>query len=105
MEDVKKTVHRLTDRLQAILGYLELSQYHKALSVTKETITELRLLAKQLTGMCMTLPSVGSVVVVPHGTRVVSHEDVNVDVAPNEVRVVLDSDVRKGHGTANKKTK
>src|ERR1700680_1548582 len=44
-------------------------------------------------------------VVVPHGSTVVSHEDVNVDVDSDEVRSVDKSEVRAGHGHDNPKTK
>ena len=44
-------------------------------------------------------------VVVPHGSTVVSHEDVNVDVDSDEVRSVDKSEVRAGHGNDNAITK
>jgi hypothetical protein len=43
----------------------------------------------------MTVPEDGAVVV-PHGSRVVSHEDVNVDIDSNEVRSVDKDEVRDG---------
>jgi hypothetical protein len=52
----------------------------------------------------MTVPRDGAVVV-PHGSTVVSHEDVNVDVHRDEVRVVEKNEVIAGHGTDNPKTK
>ena len=52
----------------------------------------------------MTVPENGAVVV-PHGSRVVSHEDVNVDVDSDEVRTVDKNEVRAGYGNDNPKTK
>jgi hypothetical protein len=52
----------------------------------------------------MTVPKDGAVVV-PHGSTVVSHEDVNVDVGSNEVRSVDKNEVRAGYGNDNPKTK
>ena len=44
---------------------------------------------------------------VPHGSTVVSHEDVNVDVDSDdeEVRAVDKNEVRDGYGNDNPKTK
>jgi len=52
----------------------------------------------------MTVPEDGAVVV-PHGSTVVSHEDVNVDVDSHEVRSVGKDEVRTGCGSDNPKTK
>jgi hypothetical protein len=52
----------------------------------------------------MTVPKDGAVVV-PHGSRVVSHEDVNVDIDSDEVRSVDKNEVRAGYGDDNPKTK
>ena len=52
----------------------------------------------------MTVPEDGAVVV-PHGSAVVSQEDVNVDVGSDEVRSVDKNEVRAGHGNDNRKTK
>jgi len=57
-----------------------------------------------LANVGMTVPKDGAVVV-PHGSTVVSHEDVNVDVNSDEVRSVDRSEVRAGHGDDNPKTK
>jgi sensor histidine kinase regulating citrate/malate metabolism len=48
---VKQSVHRMTNHLQLISGYLELEDYTKALRKTKETIKELHGLATSLTGL------------------------------------------------------
>ena len=104
---VKDSVHRMTSHLQLISGYLELEDYTRALGKTKETIKELHALATNLTGLAkvgMTVPKDGAVVV-PHGSTVVSHEDVNVDVDSDEVRSVDRSEVRAGYGDDNPKTK
>jgi hypothetical protein len=64
-------------------------------------------LETSLTGLAnvgMTVPHDGAVVV-PHGSTVVSYEDVNVDVDRDEVRAVEKNEVLAGHGTENPKTK
>jgi hypothetical protein len=80
LKTVKESVHRMTSHLQLISGYLEMEDYTNALVKTRETIKELRALAKSLTGLAnlgMTVPKDGAVVV-PHGSTVVSYEDVTV---------------------------
>jgi hypothetical protein len=107
LKAVKESVHKMTSQLQLISGYLEMEDYAKALGKTRETIKELHALATSLTGLAnvgMTVPEDGAVVV-PHGSTVVSHEDVNVDVDSDEVRSVDKSEVRAGHGHDNPKTK
>ena len=107
LKAVKESVHRMTSHLQLISGYLEMEDYTKALGKTRETIKEVHALATSLTGLAdvgMTVPMDGAVVV-PHGSTVVSHEDVNVDVDSEEVRSVDKSEVRAGHGDDNPKTK
>jgi hypothetical protein len=44
-------------------------------------------------------------IVVPHGSRVVSDEDVNVDIDSDEVRSVDKEEVRDGYGNDNPKMK
>jgi hypothetical protein len=97
----------MTSHLQLISGYLEMEDYAKALGKTRETVKELHALATSLAGLAsvgMTVPEDGAVVV-PHGSTVVSHEDVNVDVGSDEVRSVDKNEVRAGHGNDNRKTK
>jgi hypothetical protein len=104
---VKESVHRMTSRLQLISSYLEMKDHTRALEKTKETIREMHSLETSLTGLAnggMTVPENGAVVV-PHGSTVVSHEDVNVDVDCEEVQVVENNEVRPGHGNDNPKTK
>jgi hypothetical protein len=104
---VKHSVNRMMSHLQLISGYLEMEDYAKALGKTRETIKEMHALAKSLTGLAnmgMTVPQDGAVVV-PHGTTVVSYEDVNVDVARDEVRAVDKNEILAGHGNDNPKTK
>jgi hypothetical protein len=104
---VKKSVHKMTSNLQLISGYLEMQDYIKALDRTKETIKEMHALQASLSGLAsggMTVPTDGAVVV-PHGSRVVSYEDVNVDVNSDEVQVVGKNEVRAGYGDDNPKTK
>ncbi len=113
--------HQLTDKLQSVLSYVELDEIDKAIKHAKEvlsdlhrikahrhaksSVTELNRANAALATSHVILPRNGSVIVVPHGSRVVSHEDVNVDVASDEIRVVGPSSVRAGHGTHNPKTK
>ena len=104
---VKQSVHRLTSHLQLISSYLEVQDYTNALGRAKETIKEMHALEASLTGLAnvgMTVPKDGAVVV-PHGSTVVSHEDVNVDVDSDEVRTVDKDEVRDGYGNDNPKTK
>jgi hypothetical protein len=104
---VKESVHRMTSHLQLMSGYLEMKDYTKALGQTKETIKEMHALETSLTVLAnvgMTVPKNGAVVV-PHGSTVVSYEDVNVDVNSNEVRTVDRNEVRAGCGDDNPKTK
>lgn len=107
LKAVKDSVHRMTSQLQLISTYLEMEDYTKALWKTRETIQELHALATSLTGLAnmgMTVPQDGAVVV-PHGSTVVSYEDVNVDVDKDEVRAVDKNEVLAGHGNDNPKTK
>jgi hypothetical protein len=104
---VKQSLYRMTTHLQLISGYLEMEDYAKALGKTRETIKELHALATSLAGLAdvaMTVPEDGAVVV-PHGSTVVSHEDVNVDVNSDEVRSVDKNEVLAGRGNDNPKTK
>ena len=107
LKAVRESVHRMTSHLQLISGYLEMEDYTRALEKTKETMNELQALATSLSGLAnvgMTVPKDGAVVV-PHGSTVVSYEDVNVDVGSNEVRSVDKNEVRAGYGNDNPKTK
>ena len=107
LKAVKESVHRMTSHLQLTSGYLEMKDYTKALGQTKETIKEMHALETSLTMLAnvgMTVPKNGAVVV-PHGSTVVSYEDVNVDVNSNEVRAVDKDEVRAGCGDDNPKTK
>jgi hypothetical protein len=107
LKAVKQSVHRMTSHLQLMNGYLEMKDYSKALGQTKETIKEMHALETSLTVLAnvgMTVPKNGAVVV-PHGSTVVSYEDVNVDVNSNEVRTVDKNEVRAGCGDDNPKTK
>jgi hypothetical protein len=107
LKAVKQSVHRMTSHLQLMSGYLEMKDYSKALGQTKETIKEMHALETSLTMLAnvgMTVPKNGAVVV-PHGSTVVSYEDVNVDVNSNEVRTVDKNEVRAGCGEDNPKTK
>jgi hypothetical protein len=104
---VKESVRKMTSHLQLISGYLEMEDYAKALAKTRETVKELHMLAENLSGLAnveMTVPK-GGAVVVPHGSTVVSYEDVNVDISSNEVRSVDKNEVRAGCGEDNPKTK
>ena len=107
LKAVRESVHKMTSHLQLISGSLEMEDYTKALGKTRETIKELHALATSLAGLAnvgMTVPQDGAVVV-PHGSTVVSHEDVNVDVDSEEVRSVDKNEILVGHGNDNPKTK
>jgi hypothetical protein len=107
LKAVKESVHRMTSHLQLMSGYLETKDYTNALGQTKETIKEMHALETSLSVLAkvgMTVPKNGAVVV-PHGSTVVSYEDVNVDVNSNEVRTVDKDEVRAGCGDDNPKTK
>jgi len=107
LKAVKQSVHRMTSHLQLMSGYLEMKDYSKALGQTKETLKEMHALETSLAVLAkvgMTVPMDGAVVV-PHGSTVVSYEDVNVDVNSNEVRTVDKNEVRAGCGDDNPKTK
>jgi hypothetical protein len=107
LKSVKESVRKMTSHLQLISGYLEIEDYTRALAKTRETVKELHALAESLTALTsggMTVPKDGAVVV-PHGSMVVSYEDVNVDVGRDEVRSVAKDEVRAGHGADNPKTK
>ena len=104
---LKHSVHRMTSHLQLISSHLEMMDYAKALVRTKQTIKEMHALEASLAGLAnvgMTVPEDGAVVV-PHGSTVVSHEDVNVDVDSDEVRAVEKNEVRAGYGNDNPRTK
>src|ERR1700733_3288106 len=106
LNTVKHSVHRMTDHLQLISGYLELQDYTRALRKTKEAIEEMHALETSLTGLArmgMTVPQDGAVVV-PHGSTVVSFEDVNVDIDKDEVLAVHKNEVLAGHGNENPRT-
>ena len=50
------------------------------------------------------MPEDGAVVV-PHGSTVVSHEDVNADVHSDEVQSIEKGEIRAGYGHEKPKTK
>jgi hypothetical protein len=107
MKAVKRSVSKMTSHLQLIGSYLEVHDYTRALLKTREGIKELHALATSLTGLAdmgMTVPENGAVVV-PHGSTVVSYEDVNVDVDSDEVRSVEKEEVRAGCANENPRTK
>jgi|SRR5580700_9366546 hypothetical protein len=107
LKTVKLSVRKMTSHLQLLSSYLEMTDYTKALAQTKETLREMHALESSLTGLAnlgMTVPEDGAVVV-PHGSTVVSYEDVNVDVEMDEVRAVDKNEVRAGCGNDNPKTK
>jgi hypothetical protein len=106
MESLKNGVHRITDHLQLVLAYLELEQYPKALAQVREAIVDLRKIAIQVSGLMVVrrMPR-KSVVVVPHGTRTVSSDDVKIDVPKDAVTILPESDVLPGHGKDNKRSK
>jgi hypothetical protein len=107
VQAVRQLLHRMTSHLQLINGSLELEDYTKALKKTKETLRELDALATSLmvlTDVGMTVPEDGAVAV-PHGSRMVSYEDMNVDINSDEVPSVGKDEVHDGYGNDNPKTK
>jgi hypothetical protein len=107
LKAVKRSVNKMTSHLQLINSYLEVQDYSKALVKTKESIKELHALAISLAGLSnigMTVPEDGAVVV-PHGSTVVSHEDVNADVHSDEVQSIEKGEIRAGYGHEKPKTK
>ena len=107
LQAIKESVHRMTSHLQLVSSYLEMQDYTKALGRTKETIKEMHALETSLTGLVnrvMTVPEDGAVVV-PHGSTVVSREDVKVAVGSDEVLAVDKDQIRPGRGNDNPKTK
>jgi hypothetical protein len=106
LKSVKESVHRMTSNLQVVSSYLEMENYSKALGKTRETIKEMHALETSLSGLAvgMIVPKDGAVVV-PHGSTVLSHEDVNVDIGSDEVQSVGKNEIRAGHGHDNPKTK
>lgn len=105
MQDMKLAVHQLTNHLQSVLGYIELERYKEALGELKKALTELKGLTAMISGMVVHRMPKDSVVVIPHGTRTVSSEDVTVDVPVDAVSIVPESDVRKGQGKHNRRSK
>ncbi len=62
LKAVKESVHKMTNQLQLVSGYLEMEVYPKALGKTRETMKELHTLATSLTGLAhvgMTVPKDG----------------------------------------------
>jgi hypothetical protein len=95
MQHIKDAIHHLINQLQVVLSHLELEDYKKAHRAAKDAANMAVRLAKQCAEVAITVPEGGGVVV-PKGTRILHHEDVNVDVAPNEVRSVTAREVRDG---------
>jgi hypothetical protein len=117
VEGIKQAVHRMTNYLQEVLGYLELEQYAKALTALKRTIGEMQLLAKTLTGfvvpdrvpsdMVVVAPEDATVlrvdpaqqktiVVVPKAAGVVSPSDLKRGAAPDVLHLVHKDEIKKG---------
>lgn len=99
MEHLKSKVHILTNHMQAVMGYLELEQYAKALNEVKSAIKELRELAKMIAGVkpsdaALNLPK-KSVVVVPPGTAVVTADKVTTPIPKNMIAIVPKSELKK----------
>lgn len=91
MQALKLQVHSLTNKLQAIMGYLELEQYHKALAATRDAVREIQHLAKMLTGY-IAVSATDTVIVAPPAVPVVSPEDVAIKI-PGEKAIVLPANV------------
>ena len=95
----------MADRLTVAIGWLEQGHYDKVFVAVRDMGLELSRMAFAISHLCTTLPKDGFVVVVPHGSVIVSHDDVTISVASDEVKVVPWASVRPGQGTANEPTK
>jgi hypothetical protein len=94
IDTVKQAVHRVANHIQGVLGWLELADYGKALISARDAGKALAGLLRTLYAMhAMTVPRDGGLVV-PHGTTILGHEDVNVDVADDEIMTVTHGEIR-----------
>src|ERR1700690_781706 len=100
---------RHVNQLQLALSYLEmeldcpLARHCPLDSGTRRAINALRqaiIIHNQRDAMLrawtMIVPPSGGIIVVPHGSQIVSHDDLLIDIPADEVRVVEASDVKKG---------
>jgi hypothetical protein len=91
----KQLIHRMTSPLAGHERLLGNAGLHEGAGGTKETIEEMHALEASLTGLAN---------LVPHGSTVVTHEDMNVwEVDCNQVRAVDKNEVRAGKGTIIRK--
>ncbi len=96
LDAVKKQVHIINNKLQIIISYLELGNYMKALTATRDAIKEARILANMLTGVLAAVPVDRAVIVAPPNVTIVRPEEVEVvladdtvvDIPPNVVAIV-----------------
>lgn len=105
MQHLKECVYRLTNHLQLVMGHIEERNYGKALDVVRLAVSDLQVLGTLLSrNVISTSMPRSSVVVVPHGTRVVSSDDMVTHISPDAVEVAPESDVKPGQGKQNRKT-
>src|ERR1017187_1102041 len=96
MDMIKQAVHRVANNVQGILSWIELADYDKALISARDAGKALAGLLKTLYGMrAMTVPRGGGLVV-PHGTKILGPEDVNVSVTADEIRTVANREIKDG---------
>lgn len=98
------SVQRVINLLQLSLSNLELKRPTQALDAVKQSILEMRGLSVILSGVVTGHLEPGSVVVVPHGTIVVSSDDVTGVHSSDSVSVVNGTTVKRGHRNVNKRT-
>ena len=96
IDTVKQAVHRVANHIQGVLGWLELADYGKALISARDAGKALAGLLRTLYAMhAMTVPRDGGLVV-PHGTKILGPEDVNVSVTADEIRTVANCEIKDG---------
>jgi hypothetical protein len=94
IEALRSKVHILTNQMQAILGYLELEEYQKALTATKLAIRELRGIATVLTGHMLSVRS--EAVIVPDRAVVKKASEVkHPELKKNTVVIVPRKDIQE----------
>jgi hypothetical protein len=96
--EIRLAMDQVSNHLHTVVLYLALEKYEEALESTNKSISEMSNLVELLTGVVFSHHLAdGEVVVVPHGTKVVSSEDVGVEIPKGNVQVVSTSDVKEGH--------
>jgi hypothetical protein len=113
-----ESVHRLTNQMQLVLFHLDVESrcplgypcretHEKALGATRASIAILYQLSAALRTFVLIMPAgeSGSAIVAPHHSKIVSHDDLVVDIPADEVKVVDVGEIREGEGDHNPRTK